>query len=168
MDHFPDRNCDLSSRKKRKKKKTRGEGNLRKRRGAFIYKRAFFINNNVGRNLWRDRPAATDDYVDDASRVDAFEIHRVFPFESINGMRWEPKEETGCSFPSWWKIDRGYVQFLTTDSWNFSAFLFFFFFLVNGNSRIGKFFMTREEISIDRFKEVDFSYRFVYQGRNLF
>lgn len=67
MDHFPDRNCDLSSRKKRKKKKTRREGNLRKRRGAFIYKRAFFINNNVGRNLWRDRPAATDDYVDDAS-----------------------------------------------------------------------------------------------------
>lgn len=60
------------------------------------------------------------------------------------------------------------MQFLTTDSWNFSAFLFFFFFLVNGNSRIGKFFMTREEISIDRFKEVDFSYRFVYQGRNLF
>lgn len=41
------------------------------------------------------------------------------------------------------------MQFLTTDSWNFSAFLFFFFFLVNGNSRIGKFFMTREEISID-------------------
>lgn len=39
-----------------------------------------------------------------------------------------PKEETGCSFPSWWKIDRGYVQFLTTDSWNFSAFLFFFLF----------------------------------------
>lgn len=53
------------------------------------------------------------------------------------------------------------MQFLTTDSWNFSAFLFFFFFLVNGNSRIGKFFMTREEISIDRFKEVDFSYRFI-------
>lgn len=78
----------VTCRRERKKKKTRGEGNLRKRRGAFIYKRAFFINNNVGRNLWRDRPAATDDYVDDASRVDAFEIHRVFPFESINGMRW--------------------------------------------------------------------------------
>ena len=83
MDHSPDRNCDVVDKKKGGKE--RGKF---KKISFFFYKRAFFINNNVGRNLWRERPAATDDYVDDASRVDAFEIHRVFPFESINGMRW--------------------------------------------------------------------------------
>lgn len=85
MDHSPDRNCDLLSSIKKKGKRERGKF---KKMSFFFYKRAFFINNNVGQNLWRERPAATDDYVDDASRVDAFEIHRVFPFESINGMRW--------------------------------------------------------------------------------